>query len=342
MKISSLLAAAFLAFAGPFFWPEKLAAQPVSLADGLPFFQERKAVFSRWLDASGLSEVLAVDYLRLKSDDETRLELHLKILTTDQDTAEAMWSRAKKHFAEIEEKPLAEALFERFVGLMEIPSAQGELQIQFRNPQNRLSDASCFWIKIDQKGEKAALLELFGPCRAQRFDIPFSKNFVKKSVNGRQTTVSRRMPASEVFDSLTTFFQRRFPPNKYEKTDCSGRRPEVLIKKKDDATLVLIVNDLCREVLLESENSIWCAVARRWDARSDCNDMRRERLEFKFGYSILENGGFKLTVDLDGKVGSAHYKPQCEGWKSMTVDFRNFEAAFSEKLEGELKKLLQK
>ena len=93
----------------------------------------------------------------------------------------------------------------------------------------------------------------------------------------------------------------------------------------------VVISDLCKEMLTESTLSTWCAVARKvgWD--KTCSDIRRERIEFTFGY-VPDGEAFKITGTLSGKFGSGIYRPRGDtGWKDMTPDFGSWEKIFADK-----------
>ncbi len=304
------------------------------------FFLEKGQRYQRWLDTTGLGSSLQVEKVRFQRNLQTgkpdfkQLELILLLRTNDVDSAVGLWHRTQKDFERTANGPLMEELFRTFAYKMEIPAAQGNVQIYVNGSNGR--KIPCFFVWIwEEEGHLKDSVRV-NACKAQSFDITMPPVKVRKVVRG-STMVSKNIKtADEVFDLIMAFAQAEFPSNKYAGGRCNGRFPSIVVENRTETQLIFSVSDLCREALTNADYSIWCDIAIKTGWNKDCNDIKRERLTFTFDY--LKNGaeGYRLKCQLVGKFGSGVYVPRTSGYMDMDPDFLSFEKDFAIKFKNKL------
>lgn len=336
------LAAIFL-LAGSFF-ASPLLAQRQPIAGDMPFFQEKKAQYQRWLDATGLGAAIKVDRVRLKPRDTTELELLLVLHgTTNVDTAIGHWRQLRHDFEKAAgSRSLTATLFQTFISMMEIPPSQGNVQVYVRGQDGRY--LPCFFVWAwEENGVPRDSLHL-DACKSQPLEIEVPALTVKKIVQGKTISQTRVLEANRVFDEILRFARERYPATKYVGADCAGRYPQVVEERRSPTRLVFSVSDLCREALSNERLSIWCDLARATGWNRTCNDIKRERLEFEFNYIPLLEGnrivGFRLDGTLRGKFGSGVYMPRKSGYMDMDPDFIDFEEDYARVFQQQLRERL--
>ncbi|MEY3249695.1 MAG: hypothetical protein RL742_1738, partial [Bacteroidota bacterium] len=140
------------------------------------------------------------------------------------------------------------------------------------------------------------------------------------------------LDSKQVFDGIETFLKK-----KYTKTNCYDRYPKLRVELRTETVLKISISDLCKLVLTDEEKSAWCILMEALGG--NCNDMRRERLEFTFRYL---SGSNELSGELTGKFGSGVYRPRESGYMDMEPDFSDYLKDFHLKFQGELKAHLNK
>lgn len=308
-----------------------VCAQTVAFTpEDLVFFQQKSVAYQRWLDQTGLGESIRVTKVRLKKED-TEVELLLRANSPNLDTAIALWNRAKEDYLLAAGRPLEEGLFQTFAAFMEIPPAQGNVQVYVLDTASTY--IPCFYVGIwEDQGEIRTDVRL-GECKSQELTIPLKPRPLRKTVKGQTTEISRTLTREQVFDGIESFIK-----NNYLKKNCYDRYPELQIEKREGNVLKISVTDLCKVVLTDEKKSAWCKMMEALGG--NCNDMRRERLEFTFRYPAGSN---ELTGEITGKFGSGVYRPRKSGYMDMEPDFNDyledFHKKFKEKLETHLNKL---
>ncbi len=247
-------------------FPITVFAQQPLTAD-LPFFQKKVLVYQRWLDTTGLSKILKTDWVRLKDQDDTQLEFGLLLKTQNPDTAASLWMQAKRDFDRVTGRPLLPELFNVFIEKMEIPAAQGNVQIYFKDQNGRYSD--CFYAAVWSEGGKTKTDEQPDDCRSQRITLQVPPvQVTQRARNGKTITAQRTLTSQALYDTICKLAHELYPPNKYpDISECAGRYPVVTCKVTDEGCFQIIISDLCKEVLTESDVSTWCKKARAvgWD-----------------------------------------------------------------------------
>lgn len=304
------------------------------LGDDLAFFENKSKLYQHWLDAKGMGEVLKVDLVELEKNGY-ELELILIMRTTDHDMAIAMWeSLVKGYETRNPGSSLGEGLFKTFVRMMEIPPAQGNVQV-YMPQKNGPGYNPCFYVWFWEENGMVKDETRPNNCKAQPLEIAVKTPPVKKLTDASEVRVNSGEEARVVFDRILQYARRH-----YEVKRCQEREPRVGEEKITDYSLSFSVNDLCQEVLKDEDKSLWCDFVELW--WGPCNDMRRERLEFKFTY-IPTRDGYLLAGSLTGKFGSGVYRPRKSGYMDMEPDFEeDYLAPYVEDFQKALKNYLEK
>ncbi|MFM9951684.1 MAG: hypothetical protein ACKV1O_27390 [Saprospiraceae bacterium] len=307
--------------------PSSVSAQ--DLSEDSSFFQSKAKEYQRWLDQTGLGMALAVKEVKLIKEG-SELELHLRLRPTDLDSAVGLWRRIKTDFQIATEQSLEEKLFNVFAKKMEIPPAQGNVQIYVFDKKGNY--IPCFYVPIWEENGVVKSEEVIGECKDKPIDIRFKPQQIRQTIKGKTTIVERQLTADEVFDRAIQFLRY-----KYGRSECYERYPEIVEELRTETLLKVSVTDLCLVVLTDEQKSLWCKSmeALGWK----CNDVRRERLEFEFFYP---GNSKSITGKLTGKFGSGVYRPRKSGYMDMEPDFEDYLDAFNLKLHQELKVWLEK
>lgn len=304
------------------------------LATDYVFFQKKAKLYQRWLDAKGIGEVLNVDKIEMKKNG-MELELFLSLKTTDPDSAAALWrGLEQKVISTNRDKKIGEVLYHTFTRLMEIPTSQGNVQVYFPRKDGDGYNP-CFYIWLWEENGKVLEESRINNCRAQDLEIPVTIPALEKMTAKGELRVYQKADAQVVFDKVIDYARQQY---EQQKDNCEGRTPRVEEEDRTDYALKFTITDLCREVLTDESQSLWCDFVELW--WGPCNDMRRERLEFSFKY-ILTETGYVLTGELTGKFGSGVYRPRISGYMDMEPDFEDdflkpYVRRFQQKLKNHL------
>ncbi len=330
MKIPYLLSLLFLCL------PLEPHAQ-VFLGDDADFFNKKARLYQRWLDAKGYGQVLKVDEAKLAKNG-MELELWLSLRTTNPDEGAALWNELQQTLAEQEDgESLDETLYYTFVRFMEIPPAQGNIQVYLPATSGGGYNP-CFYYWIWEADNAIQHKKRINACKAQTLNIPVELPRVEQAVGTSEVAIDKKRSRQEVFDAVLHYARQRY---EQPKEGCDDREPEVeQTDFNNEYVLKFHVSDLCREVLTDEEQSLWCDFVELW--WGDCNDMRRERLEFTFHYTPTDDG-YLLTGSLTGKFGSGVYKPRSSGYMDMEPDFEDdFLIPYVNRFQQDLKRYLER
>jgi len=314
-------------------------AQQENFEDDMPFFRQKAALYQRWLDTTGLGQALRLETVRFAKHPITQevntseLELYLLLRKSKPNEALALWDSTRMAFERLTERPLTAELFQTFAHFMEIPPAQGNVQIHVEDKDGQKIPGFHIWAWSDDGVLKDSIL---AGTRAFDFEIDMPTIQVRKVARGQSDAVSKNKTAPEVFDLIMGFAYGEFKPQKYVGTDCAGRFPFITEEVRTYNRLEFSVSDLCREALDNSELSLWCKLAKSCGWDKDCNDIKRERLTFIFDYIPYEKSGYRLKCRLIGKFGSGIYKPRVSGYMEMDPDFLSFEQQYALKFKTKL------
>ena len=303
------------------------------LANDTAFFAEKTKYYQYWLEKNELSNYLKVDSFHIAREGY-ELELFMQFLTSNADTAINIWKTLEQQYQPTSSDfTLKESLYNHFVQFMEIPPLQGNIQIKIASGNGTY--LACPYVYIWE--EDAQIIDEKDYCKSETIDIALPLNAF--STSRAETEVD--IPSSK---SIKWFFEKivAYAKTKYqiEKPNCEPRIAEVLPPAEfSDTYLEFYVNDLCQEILIHEERSYWCKFIKYWGR--DCNDMRRERLEFKINASKNDDVLF-LKIEIIGKFGSGIYKPRGKGWLDMTPDFDDYLQDYALKFKEELGAFLLK
>jgi len=305
-------------------------AQRITFSDDeISFFQERKNTYQRWLDQTGIGKVLQMDQLEM-SKNNTSVGLWLTFKTADPDSAIGMWNQLRRDFSAASGRTMSDELFLKFIQFMEIPAAQGNVQIYLRQSDGTLN--RCFFIFLYDHEGVTQTDEKMLDCRApERFDVTIAPLSISKVTKGKTTTITRTLSSAEVFDRIGRYAHARYDKN------VDGRYPKVENEKISGNQFTFFVEDLSREVLTTEQKSIWCRTMETLGI--ECNDITRERLEFDLDYNP-DTG--QLSCELTGKFGSGVYRPREKGWMDMEPDFESELKKYTTLLGEQIKKHLEK
>jgi hypothetical protein len=323
IRLLSLLSAFFL-------FSVSLAAQITFTQDDVRFFEKKSSSYQRWLDKTGLGEALYFDRLML-SKENTSLGMLLNIKATDLDTAISLWNRARTDYYSSTGDSLEKKLFMTFVEFMEIPPEQGNIQIYVKDATGEY--IKCFYVFVWENEGLIMTKNSIGGCR-EMIDLNITLNPVRVvRISGKKTTtVPKNLSTDDVFNGIEKFVRER-----YGVQQCEDRTPVVKVVRTNVSMTVTIEN-LCKVVLTDEQKSYWCKIMEAMDIV--CNDMRRERLIFKFDYLAGSN---TLSGYLSGKFGSGVYYPRSEsGYYDMEPDFSSYLRTFHSQFQVELKSYLDK
>ena len=126
----------------------ELSSQIAFTAEDMAFFNPKADSYQQWLNKTGLGKAIQVTKVRLKKD-STELELLLRVNSTDLDTAIALWNRAKDDYSVSTGQRLEEKLFQNFASFMEIPPAQGNVQVYILDEDSAY--IPCFYVAISEE-----------------------------------------------------------------------------------------------------------------------------------------------------------------------------------------------
>lgn len=300
--------------------------------DNYHFFNKKFELYQKWLKKKGLGSFLKTDTFRI-SENETELELFLSIQTNNVDSAAAMWLALKDEIEETHPwKDLKSLLYETFIEFMEIPSSQGNIQIYVPKKDGSGYDP-CFYVWIWEEDFFIEEKERINNCKSEEFKIKVKPPRISISSDTLQH-LSNELSTDYIFDEIIAFVKK-----KYQSQKCYNRYPKVVENDRSKYMLKFTVNDLCQEVLVDEEKSLWCNFVEYW--WGPCNDIRRERLKFTF-HIVPKEQGFNLYGEMKGKFGSGVYKPRQGHYMDMEPDFEFFLKSYKSDFKIELENFLEK
>lgn len=310
------------------------------LGDALPFFEKKAELYQYWLKQRGLGEVLQVDKIQL-SRGGLNLEMLLSIKETDLDRAINLWESMVQQFnTKNSDTNLKTYLYETFVRMMEIDADQGNIQIYVplqRSVDGEIEYNRCFyvwyWAENKQILEEARVNLCRGP-QPVVVEIEFSESWQVNT--SEKLAISKTVDAATVFNKIEEFSHQRYDGLGYTKETPS----HIDVILKDDYRFEFTVTNIRREILTDEKRSLWCQFVNYW--WGNCDDVRRERLEFSFRF-IPTKKGYILDGALTGKFGSGVFVPRISGYMDMEPDFlEDYLKPYIRRFEQDLKRYLEK
>lgn len=304
-----------------------LNAQREDLTRDRDFFNKQAILYQKWLDHSGLGKTL---HVKTVETDPQQVALYLAFPYEKADSVQAVWNRLKKDFdAQNTGMDLERTLFYKMLSLMELRQSVANVQI-YDTYDTR--EEPCFFRGIFVK-EGAFHVDSTG-CRSKNLDIYLSPNDLRSARKPSNGAFQKQYTQQYVFDKIHQYAKQR-----YERTACIGRYPQVSPPQIDGSIMRFEVTDLCKEVVKNAENSTICAFLNKYV--KPCNWIQREKLTFTFVYQAKENA-FQLKCTLEGKVGSGYYDEVGRGgYLDMEIDFDGYLTDYANKLQYELKDILR-
>lgn len=314
-------------------------SQRENLSSSMPFFEQKAAEYQHWLEAKGFGAVLKVERVRLKVDrnrkvDSTELELFLLFRATDVDTAIAKWNRLKKD-VDTDADSLEALLFRTFIHKMEIPEAQGNIQIYVRDKSANYIKDTHIWIWSEAGtivSEKKVAVT-----KSKSFELNIPANKVKATGKGNSTKVpvARRRSPNEVFNIILKHVKTSMIEHPRYKKELDDRKPHIESDSVRTATTFrFTVADMGKEVLTDQNRSFW-------ESWVGVNTIAMERLSFQFEYIPAIDGGYSLKCAIEGKFGSGVFKPRTTGYMNMEPDFDDFFEKYKNDFRQAVQNLLQ-
>ena len=306
----------------------------VQLSGADDFYQQKSQLYQYWMDNNGLGGALSVNKYELKKNGH-ELELFLTLRTTDPDTAAAMWTNLVRAFEDVNNnKKLTDELFWTFTRMMEILPKQGNVQVYIPRADGPGFNP-CFYVWVWEEEGRIAEESQINNCKAQPLNVMVQPVTISTVANVASVEVDDEEEARVVFDRIMTYAKERYEPIKHYE-----RYPRVEEEERTDYMLKFTVSDLSKEVLHQEDLSPWCKFYRM--IGGDCNDMRRERLEFTIHYTPGREG-YRLTGTLTGKFGIGPFVPRTTAYMDMDPDFEeDFLKPYARRFQKELKAYLER
>lgn len=280
-------------------------AQIEDLTQDFDFFQERQALYQKWLDHSGLGQVLKVKDIKVEPKE---LSLYLAFQTEDVDSSMIAWRTLKQTYEADFPITLEQQLFYKMVSLMGVRQSIANIQI---------------YDTYDLKVEPLFFVGIYFDEGKVQVESSVPRSIVK-NINISVADLSRKLQLSEgevkerftkeyVFETIYENAKRKF-----KSEQCGDRQPRVQYLERQEL-LRYEVSNLCREVSKSAPQPKVCRILRRLG--HPCNWIRREKLEFTITF-LETRDGFNIGVILDGSYGSGYYdEVEIDGYESMEIDF---------------------
>ena len=298
-----------------------------------PFFDAQAKEYQRWLDQSGLGQVLTVHSVEIVEPDT--LSLYLGFREKDYARIVASWRQLKSDILQRQGIPLESLLFYKATHFMETDQRKTVVQL-FDTYDSAKKE--CFFEGIYHDGRQVRYDSSI--CRSIIRDMTITPANLDGLKKGSTESFQKQFSKEAVFQKILQFTQKKFSAGLYPRdSKCWPRYPQVTVLE-DETVLRLEVSDLCCEVLTDESESYWCQ-GKKWFGIA-CNDIKRERLTFTFAYKPTFEG-FSLRCEIDGQFASgAVESPKRGAYHSMENDFKPYVEIFGDKFKTELRNYLRK
>ena len=274
------------------FLPLFLCAQQGDLTEHKAFFEAQAEAYDRWLNTSGLGELLSVKGIRVESNS---LSIYLAFPDDEVNYVASAWDKLKAQFEEQEPLTLEQQLFYKALHYMSVD--QELLDIQLADTHEGTKRALFFRgiyfsdgiVKVAEDNPKSVTREV---------SIPLPQLTIGR--NGADFTLQNTFPQDFVFRRIL-LRAKAFYEAEEKKID--GREP-VFKTLGQLEQLRFQVSDLTREVVTDGRRSYFCKVLRYLG--HDCNWSPREVLTYTISYKVI-NDELVLEMKIDGRLGSGVY-----------------------------------
>lgn len=299
-------------------------AQTEDLRVDADFFQEQTKVYQRWLDHAGFGQYLRVYELDVEADE---LSVYLAFPFSDVDSVLTAWEALKDDFESQSSLSLEQQLFYKASALFEVEQTMINVQVY---DTYDLTKEPLFFREIYFK-EGQVQLEKSGH-KSKRETIQLTPPSTGSGKESSKQEFKDRYTKEKVFSCIFAFVKESLGGK-----TCSGSAPQITLLE-DYEVLRFEVQDLCQEVLKDESNPKIAEWLTYWGYET--NWMKRELLRFTVSYEETMSG-FRLIIELDGKVGSGLYRSVGRrGYRSMEIDFDEELENYSDRFSTELRRHL--
>lgn len=300
-----------------------LFAQPGDLTQDRAFFEQQAQRYQRWLDHSGLGDVLRVRELSVRPD---HLSLYLEMPFGDIDSVVVAWDSLKKHFDRHHAISLEQQLFYKLAQLMEVRQDLVDVQL---------------YDTYDLRREPLFMRGIYfeaGQVQVEQ-STPRSKTrhiLLKPDTEaGKAASVLALQQActqAALFEQVLAFAEAR-----YTTQPCKGATPTVTVLESESVLRFEVVN-LCREVLIDEAQPTLCSILRTFGY--PCDWAKRELLTFTVACRNTAEG-IEMSIIIDGKYGSGFYEQVRRGaYLDMEIDFDDYLERYADTFRESLKRQL--
>ena len=306
-----------------FLSPLLVSGQVEDLTKDLPFFTGQMDNYQRWLDQSGLGDLLEVEDIKVEPE---HLSLYLSFPFEDIDAVMTAWESLKDGFESNSPLTLEQALFYKLIHFMEIRQSMADVQIY---DTYNLKNEPLFMRAI-YFAEGQVKVERSSPRSKTRHIVlkPDPNGGKSASVMAFQQACSQAV----LFEQVLAYAEAR-----YEASPCKGTTPTVTVLESENV-LRFEVTNLCREVLIDEAQPTLCSVLQTFGY--PCDWAKRELLTFTVACRPI-NEGVELSIEIDGKYGSGLYERVRRGaYLSMELDFDDYLERYADTFRESLKRNL--
>jgi len=279
------------------------AQKQEDLREDAVFFEKQAKIYQRWLDHAGFGQYVKFRELEIK---EKELSIYLEFKATEVDSIVNQWLKLKEVFEVNSALSLEQKLFYKASTLMEVKHSA--LSVELYNTYDKRKEIT--FARFIHFVDEQVKVEDLNP-RSEIQEINLSPSAISGGKELSVVDIREDYDKRRVFDCIIAYATERF-----EQKKCTDRNPKVTVPS-DQGVLIIEVEDLCREVL-KKDNSIICGWLQ--GLGFDCNWAKREMLTFKISHeNTLE--GVRITIELDGKIGSGFYENvERGGYVEMEID----------------------
>lgn len=297
-------------------------AQSADLRQHELFFEQQSRAYQDWLQQTGLSQALRLHEVQVLREG---VLLNLQFATAQADSVSALWYGAKDAYEADHLLTLEEALFLKMLRLLDLQSDQALLQI--RSDYRGLGTE--YFLKIYTEAGHLQTDQNFSKGYFDKIELALTA--ARGAISDGQLaagTLARR----DIYKRVQGFVEQQYRP----KADCPDSRPTIDAFLSMNDKLLVSVSGLCREVLTQQDELLFCRVLKR--LRQDCSSVKRESLHFEFDFD--ETSG-RLYCQLDGKY-SNDYLLYHGKVRDMDDGFEDFLQAYGDRFLQTLKIWMEK
>ena len=299
------------------FFGDVCFAKNEDLRESASFFEQQAVIYKNWLKHSGLTQVLAVDQIKVESRN-----IRLLMTFNDQkvEVPVVAWTHLKEDYEKDNPLKLEEFLFFRMVHIMEVCDDQAILEI-FNKSQNATFYSEIYMKNGELRIESSIL-------KSVKKNIAIDKiDFIRNKTYSR-VRIDTLLPKDKVFDNIINYSKKKFGIKK-----CWDRVAKVTVMERK-RLLRLEVKDLCREVLTDEANPLLAQILGKMGY--DAQWAKREMLNIIIIYSGSESA-VNLFLEIQGKYGSGFYKPRLSGYIDMEPEFSEYINRFTDLFAEEIR-----